>query len=165
MQTATRAAAAAALAVAAIAAPFLAGLSAGGGTALGRRVVQNALLAYAVFQGWGNIPEKFDRGTAGDKLLEAAKKWSKSAGTDDLAGQNVAKYLGMPRIDSETNLPKFKLDEDVLILELKAVDEIHRGVRHGHRVPAQRIGRRGRGTRARGDRPIYCAVGRSRGEV
>lgn len=87
------------------------------GKPLGRRVVQNALLAYAVFQGWGNIPEKFDRGTAGDKLLEAAKKWSKSAGTDDLAGQNVAKYLGMPRIDSETNLPKFKLDEDVLILD------------------------------------------------
>ncbi|NJK70017.1 MAG: PhoD-like phosphatase [Microcoleus sp. CSU_2_2] len=87
------------------------------GKPLGRRVVQNALLAYAVFQAWGNTPAQFDRGTVGDKLLEAAKNWSKSAGTDDLAWGKVAQYLGIPAVDIETGLPKFKLDEDVLILD------------------------------------------------
>lgn len=87
------------------------------GKPLGRRVVQNALLAYTVFQAWGNTPTQFDPGKVGNKLLRSATKWSKSAGTDNLAWENVAKYLGMPRIDIETGLPKFKLDEDVLILD------------------------------------------------
>jgi hypothetical protein len=87
------------------------------GKPLGRRVVQNALLAYAVFQAWGNTPAQFDREKVGYKLLESAKSWSKSAGTDRLAWEKVSQYLGIPRIDIETNLPKFKLDEDVLILD------------------------------------------------
>jgi hypothetical protein len=87
------------------------------GKPLGRRVVQNALLAYAVFQAWGNTPAQFNAGKVGNKLLTSAQKWSESAGSDDLAWQNVAKYLGIPRIDIETGLPKFKLDEDVLILD------------------------------------------------
>ncbi|MEZ2301350.1 MAG: PhoD-like phosphatase [Microcoleus sp.] len=87
------------------------------GKPLGRRVVQNALLAYAVFQGWGNTPQQFDAGTVGEKLLTTAAKWSDSAGSDDLAWEKVAKYLGIPAVDIETNLPKFKLDEDVLILD------------------------------------------------
>ncbi|MFM9267812.1 PhoD-like phosphatase [Tychonema sp. BBK16] len=87
------------------------------GKPLGRRVVQNALLAYAVFQAWGNMPAQFNAGKVGNKLLKSATNWSKSAGTDNLAWENVAKYLGIPRIDLETGLPKFKLDEDVLILD------------------------------------------------
>ncbi len=87
------------------------------GKPLGRRVVQNALLAYAVFQAWGNTPAQFKAGKVGNKLLTNAEKWSESAGSDDLAWKNVAKYLGIPRIDLETGLPKFKLDEDVLILD------------------------------------------------
>jgi hypothetical protein len=87
------------------------------GKPLGRRVVQNALLAYAVFQAWGNTPAQFEGGKVGDKLLTSAEKWSNSAGNDNLAWENVAKYLGIPPIDIETGLPKFKLDEDVLILD------------------------------------------------
>ena len=87
------------------------------GKPLGRRVVQNALMAYAVFQAWGNTPAQFEGGKAGDKLLTTAEKWSESAGSDDLAWEEAALYLGIPRIDIETNLPKFKLDEDVLILD------------------------------------------------
>ena len=87
------------------------------GKPLGRRVVQNALLAYAVFQAWGNTPAQFDRTKVGYKLLTSATKWSESAGTDHLAWEKVSQYLGIPRIDIETNLPKFKLDEDVLILD------------------------------------------------
>lgn len=87
------------------------------GKPLGRRVVQNALLAYAVFQAWGNTPAQFNAGKVGNKLLTSAQKWSESAGSDNLAWENIAKYLGIPRIDIETGLPKFKLDEDVLILD------------------------------------------------
>ncbi len=87
------------------------------GKPLGRRVVQNALLAYTVFQAWGNTPTQFDAGKVGYKLLTSATKWSESAGSDDLAWQKVSGYLGIPRIDIETGLPKFKLDEDVLILD------------------------------------------------
>ena len=87
------------------------------GKPLGRRVVQNALLAYAVFQAWGNTPAQFDREKPGDKLLKAAEKWSASAGTDVSVWEEAASYLGIPRIDPKTNLPKLKLDEDVFILD------------------------------------------------
>jgi hypothetical protein len=87
------------------------------GKPLGRRVLQNALLAYAVFQAWGNTPAQFDREKPGDKLLKAAEKWSASAGTDVSAWEEAALYLGIPRIDPKTNLPKLKLDEDVFILD------------------------------------------------
>lgn len=87
------------------------------GKPLGRRVVQNALLAYAVFQGWGNTPAQFDRENVGYKLLKAAQKWSDSAGTDISVWDDAAKYLGIPAVDIETGLPKLKLDRDVLILD------------------------------------------------
>lgn len=87
------------------------------GKPLGRRVVQNALLAYAVFQAWGNTPQQFDRGKVGDKLLTTAAKWSESAGTNVAVWSDAALYLGIPGIDIETGLPKFKLDEDVLIFD------------------------------------------------
>jgi hypothetical protein len=87
------------------------------GKPLGRRVVQNALLAYAVFQAWGNMPTQFESGKVGNKLLTSAQKWSESAGSDGLAWGKMSHCLGIPRIDIETGLPKFKLDEDVLILD------------------------------------------------
>ncbi|MGB8686401.1 MAG: PhoD-like phosphatase [Microcoleus sp.] len=87
------------------------------GKPLGRRVVQNALLAYAVFQAWGNTPPQFDAGKVGDKLLTTAAKWSESAGTNLAVWSEAASYLGIPGIDIETGLPKFKLDEDVLIFD------------------------------------------------
>ncbi|HEY9636462.1 MAG TPA: PhoD-like phosphatase [Coleofasciculaceae cyanobacterium] len=87
------------------------------GKPLGRRVVQNGLLGYAVFQAWGNTPDQFQEGQPGDKLLKAATIWSASAGTDEVASQEIAKYLGLPQIDPETDLPQFKVDKDVLILD------------------------------------------------
>jgi len=87
------------------------------GKPLGRRVLQNAWLAYAVFQAWGNTPAQFDREKPGDKLLKATEKWSASAGTDVSVWEEAASYLGIPKIDPKTNLPKLKLDEDVFILD------------------------------------------------
>jgi hypothetical protein len=36
---------------------------------LGRRVIRNGLIAYAVFESWGNVPERFGPGTSGETLL------------------------------------------------------------------------------------------------
>lgn len=87
------------------------------GKPLGRRVVQNALLAYAVFQGWGNTPEQFQDGQSGAKLLEAASKWSASAGGDKTAEEAIACYLGLPESEPLTGLPKMRLDGQFLVLD------------------------------------------------
>lgn len=87
------------------------------GKPLGRRVVQNALTAYAVFQAWGNTPDQFQEAQPGRKLLKAATVWSASAGTDECASEEIAKFLGLPLMEAETGLPRFKFDKDVLILD------------------------------------------------
>ena len=87
------------------------------GKPLGRRVVQNALLAYAVFQGWGNTPAQFAPGSRGEQLLEAAHQWSASHGTDAAAWETVRRLLGIPTIDAVTGLPKFQSDGQMLILD------------------------------------------------
>lgn len=88
----------------------------------GRRVLQNGLLAYALFQGWGNTPEQFQNRQSGEKLLEFASKWSLSGGTDDLAWGNIAKCLGIPQSESESF--RFKEDENILILNRDNPDGI-----------------------------------------
>lgn len=87
------------------------------GKPMGRRVVQNGLLAYAVFQAWGNTPDQFEEGQPGEILLKAAILWSASAGTDESASEEIAKCLGLPQLEPETNLPKLKLDNGLLILD------------------------------------------------
>lgn len=83
---------------------------------LGKRVVQNGLLAYALFQAWGNTPEQFEKDTKGRKLLQAASTWLASQGKDLAAKSKCDRYLGIPPINSSTGLPKLQQDEDVLIL-------------------------------------------------
>lgn len=87
------------------------------GKPLGRRVVHNAMLAYAVFQAWGNTPERFGTGTSGAALLDAARDWSKSAGRDRGAGDRIRRYLGLPETDPVTDLPKMRRDGSVWILD------------------------------------------------
>lgn len=87
------------------------------GRPLGRRVVQNAMLAYSVFQGWGNTPEQFEAGQSGERLLEAAQTWSQSKGNDQNAYQAIANYTGMPPEDPDTGLPRLVRDDDVMILD------------------------------------------------
>lgn len=45
---------------------------------VGVRVMQNALCAYAVFQAWGNTPERFEGEEAGKKFLDALNDWIQS---------------------------------------------------------------------------------------
>lgn len=71
------------------------------GRPLGRRVVQNGLLAYALAQAWGNTPEQFAPGTDGERLLNAAQAWAASHGTDTQAETSLGQLLGLPRQGAE----------------------------------------------------------------
>ncbi|MBF2002658.1 MAG: PhoD-like phosphatase [Synechococcales cyanobacterium M58_A2018_015] len=87
------------------------------GKPLGRRTVQNGLLAYALFQAWGNTPEQFEPSQPGAELLEAAQAWSATAGTDRAAAETIARVVGLPPADPETGLPQFRRDEQTWILD------------------------------------------------
>ncbi len=87
------------------------------GQPLGRQVVQNALLAYAIFQAWGNTPDRFKPGTAGGKLLAAAQTRSASGGLDLAANLEIGRLLGMPQTEPLTGLPQFIKDGEVSMLD------------------------------------------------
>ncbi|QLE55930.1 PhoD-like phosphatase [Nostoc sp. TCL26-01] len=87
------------------------------GNPLGRRTVQNALLAYSVFQAWGNTPGQFTEGQPGAELLTAAQTWSASHGTDVQADEAIANYVGIPTCNPHTSLPNFVLADSVFTLE------------------------------------------------
>jgi hypothetical protein len=87
------------------------------GKPFGKRVVQNGLLAYALFQAWGNTPDLFTRGNDGEKLLQATVRWCQSQGTDVAAEDDIADYLGIPQLDPDTKLPKLQADGAVAILQ------------------------------------------------
>lgn len=100
---------------------------------LGRRVVQNGLLAYALFQAWGNTPEQFITGRSGGSLLAAASAWSASGGTDTTCEAEITRYLGLPKLDADGK-PLFCRDGHVWILD-RAVEALEwnyvvRGLRH-----------------------------------
>jgi len=64
------------------------------GKPLGRRVVQNALLVYAVFQSWGNTPDRFVQTTSpGKALLDAADAWSRLERTNPGNSTDIAQRL------------------------------------------------------------------------
>jgi hypothetical protein len=64
---------------------------------LARRMLQNALLAYALFQAWGSTPEQFAShgavGEPGRALLGAASRWRGATDADDA---EIAIRVGMP---------------------------------------------------------------------
>jgi hypothetical protein len=65
---------------------------------LGRRVLNNGLLAYAICQAWGNTPEQFAGGNPGEALLKAAEIWSVSGGTNLQSEQEIARRIGLPTV-------------------------------------------------------------------
>jgi hypothetical protein len=76
---------------------------------LGRRILQNGLLAYAICQGWGNTPKQFIRGTnrntnhPGGTLLKVAEKWFASGGRDIKSEQEITASIGLPSITDIRN--------------------------------------------------------------
>ncbi|PSN11062.1 PhoD-like phosphatase, partial [filamentous cyanobacterium CCP5] len=87
------------------------------GRPLGRRVVQNALLAYALIQGWGNTPDQFQPGQPGNQLLRATERWSASEGTDSAAWSAITQHLGLPPTNPLTSLPEFCREDGYLVLD------------------------------------------------
>jgi hypothetical protein len=64
---------------------------------LGRTIVRNGLLSYALFQGWGNDPVKFESGDY-KRLLELTAQLfpaGAQAGPDEVAGDQIDKLLGL----------------------------------------------------------------------
>ena len=62
----------------------------------GRRVIQNGLTAFAIFQAWGNTPEQFSPSKPGHALLEATVAWSASQGTDATARAKLNTMVSVP---------------------------------------------------------------------
>jgi hypothetical protein len=86
------------------------------GKPLGRQVVGNALLSYALFQGWGNTPEQFCQHAIGAQLLTATESWCQSQGTDAPALGQIQAAIGMPLIDPITDFPQFQAEDGVWVL-------------------------------------------------
>jgi hypothetical protein len=63
------------------------------GNPLGRHILRNALLAYALFQGWGNAPEQFDAPN-GKALLQAVDAWH--ADETDSSASAISELVGVP---------------------------------------------------------------------
>lgn len=68
---------------------------------MGRRVMQNALSAFAVFQAWGNTPERFAANQPGGKFLEQLKTWIDHKCQDPVAEELVALALKIPYGDEK----------------------------------------------------------------
>ncbi|AFY56689.1 hypothetical protein Riv7116_4259 [Rivularia sp. PCC 7116] len=74
---------------------------------LGRRILQNGMLACAICQAWGNTPEQFEKNTNGEELLKAAVAWSVGGGTNKIFEENIAQRVGLPRVaDIQENSQK-----------------------------------------------------------
>ncbi len=65
---------------------------------LGRRTVQNGLLAYTIFQAWGNTPDRFATGK-GRELLQHINDWDGSDG--DLPAQ-MQQLLNIPTLNKDS---------------------------------------------------------------
>lgn len=81
---------------------------------LGRSVVQNALLAYALFQAWGNTPEQFSN-PSGAALLQTVEQWCAAKGKDECAWQTIGKLLGVPM--QNKGHPQMQTEQTVDVLQ------------------------------------------------
>ncbi|MGB6300874.1 MAG: hypothetical protein WBF90_32520 [Rivularia sp. (in: cyanobacteria)] len=74
---------------------------------LGRRILQNAMLAGAICQAWGNTPEQFEKGTNGEELLKATVAWSVGGGANQIFSEQIAQRVGLPSVaDIQQNSQK-----------------------------------------------------------
>lgn len=74
---------------------------------LGTRIIQNGLLAYALFQAWGNTPNQFIDEQPGAALLAATEAWCALAGKNDTCNQEIQHRLGIPNLnDIQTSTPR-----------------------------------------------------------
>ncbi|HEV7804518.1 MAG TPA: hypothetical protein VGO80_01755 [Solirubrobacteraceae bacterium] len=70
---------------------------------LGRRLIMNAMAAYAVCQAWGSIPDRFEAPQPGDALLTALTAWHAAKGKSPALEAQITALLGMPDRDQTTS--------------------------------------------------------------
>lgn len=72
---------------------------------LGRTVIRNALVAYALFQGWGNDPIKFESGNHKQLLDETSNLFPpETVGPDETVGNRIDTLLGF-NLPNTTDVP------------------------------------------------------------
>jgi hypothetical protein len=103
---------------------------------LGRRLVQNALSSYAVFQGWGNDPAHYAADQPGGRLLAALSEWRGEAG---VVAETIAATVGLPSTHAATPI-RFDYQIDTPSYQVIALDtRTQRGFpldRTGRKAPA-----------------------------
>jgi len=73
---------------------------------LGKTIVRNGLLSYALFQGWGNDPVRFESGPNKELLDQATKLFPKNAdGPNETAGNAIDVLLGLNLRDTNQAPP------------------------------------------------------------
>jgi len=72
------------------------------GTELGRRIIQNGMAAYGIFQGWGNDPETFGRGP-GKQLISCLSTYM-SEGFASRLDERIEALIGLPRAEEINQL-------------------------------------------------------------
>ena len=75
---------------------------------LGKYVVQNGLIAFAIFQAWGNTPKRFEKGKDGYRLFEAIENWSLSQGNNAFEREVMNHLVGVP---DKLILPRIKANK------------------------------------------------------
>lgn len=86
---------------------------------LGKRTIQNGMMAYALFQGWGNSPEQFETQKPGGKLLSIIGKTWRS-GYFDATAADIAGPLGIPASMAKNDIFKLVNGEN----QLNAINDI-----------------------------------------
>ena len=82
---------------------------------LGKRILQNGMLASAICQAWGNTPKQFEKGTNGEELLKATVAWSVGGGENKLFEEQIALRIGLPTVeDIQHNLQKLPHSDTAL---------------------------------------------------
>ena len=82
---------------------------------LGRRILQNGILAYTICQAWGNTPEQFAKESIGEALLKAAVGWSFSGGENTIYESLITQKIGLPLVaEIEQNSQKIPHDDAAL---------------------------------------------------
>lgn len=106
------------------------------GSSVGRRIVRNGLLAYALCQHWGNRPEDFENDAAGAKLLKLLDPHNPAPPTAvDLAAKGSDYESASAQIMSLLGLPAAGLDSaKALIHDTGALNYDHVVEGPGHMV-------------------------------
>ena len=87
---------------------------------LGRRILTNGMTAYALFQAWGNTPDRFEPNTAGGKLLEILPNWN----------------LGYQATNTVTGIAPIQLSYYDAMYRLLGLPDLDQTEQHGYLIPA-----------------------------